>query len=100
MLNHPIPCPHAWRNVFLRALLMAALLATVARSEEDIPQPSGSEDDIRPSVVSRMAATVERRFWDGRVEVKRENTNRGTPDETTKTIVKIEMYPPGILSLV
>jgi hypothetical protein len=84
----------------VRALLTAALLATAAQADEDLRQPAGSEDDIRPSVVSKPAVSAEKRFWQGRVELKRENTERGTPEETTKTTVKIEMYPPGVLSLV
>jgi hypothetical protein len=33
------------------------------------------------------------------LELKRENTNRGTPDETTKTQIKIDAYLDGIVSL-
>jgi hypothetical protein len=80
--------------------LPAGMTAAPAELEEAIRQPSGSEDDIRPAVTSKPARAAERFFWDGRLELKRENTNRGTPDETTKTITKVELYPPGVVSLV
>jgi hypothetical protein len=86
--------------VILPVLLAVLLSASSVEADEVFPQPAGSDDDIRPSVVSKSAATADRRFWDGRVELKRENTGCGTPDETTKTIFKVEMYPPGVLSLV
>ncbi len=33
------------------------------------------------------------------IELKRENTNRGTPEETTKTQIKIDAFLDGIVSL-
>jgi hypothetical protein len=35
----------------------------------------------------------------GRIELKRQNTDRGTPDETTKTTLKIDAYLDGVVSL-
>lgn len=35
----------------------------------------------------------------GRIELKREATNRGTPEETTQTILKMSAYLEGVVSL-
>jgi hypothetical protein len=40
-----------------------------------------------------------RSAWHGRIEVKREATSRGTPEETTKTALKIDTYLDGPVSL-
>ena len=37
--------------------------------------------------------------WHGKIEVKREATSRGTPEETTKTAVKIDTYLDGPIAL-
>jgi len=37
--------------------------------------------------------------WHGKIEVKREATARGTPEETTKTAIKIDTYLDGPVSL-
>jgi hypothetical protein len=94
--------PSFWKSAvdIIRMILIFLLAKSAAEADVNAPQPSGSEDDIRPSVVSTPAVSAERHFWKGRVELKRENTGRGTSDETTKTTLKMEMYPPGVLSLI
>jgi hypothetical protein len=47
----------------------------------------------------REESTSEKMVPRGRIELKRENTNRGTPEETTKTILKISSYLEGVVSL-
>ena len=37
--------------------------------------------------------------WSGKVELKREATSRGTPEETTKTAIKIDTFLDGPVSL-
>jgi len=37
--------------------------------------------------------------WHGRLELKREDTARGTPGESTKTTVRIETFLPGAVNL-
>ena len=47
----------------------------------------------------REESTTEKMVPRGRIELKREATNRGTPEETTKTILKISSYLEGVVSL-
>jgi hypothetical protein len=47
----------------------------------------------------RTESTTEKMVPRGRIDLKREATNRGTPEETTKTILKISSYLEGVVSL-
>jgi hypothetical protein len=47
----------------------------------------------------REESAAEKMVPRGRIELKREATNRGTPEETTKTILKISSYLEGVVSL-
>jgi hypothetical protein len=47
----------------------------------------------------REESTTEKMVPRGRIELKREATNRGTPEETTKTILKMSAYLEGVVSL-
>jgi hypothetical protein len=47
----------------------------------------------------REESTTEKMVPRGRIELKREATNRGTPEETTKTILKVSAYLEGVVSL-
>jgi hypothetical protein len=44
-------------------------------------------------------STTGTKFPRGRIELKRQNTNRGTAEETTKTQLKIDAYLYGFVSL-
>jgi hypothetical protein len=47
----------------------------------------------------RAGITTENKFPRGRIELKRQATNRGTVEETTKTQLKIDAYLDGFVSL-
>ncbi len=64
--------------------LLLLLVASVAQADEDSPGKLGGDRKEVP------------RFY---IELKRENTNRGTPEETTKTQIKIDAFLDGIVSL-
>jgi hypothetical protein len=56
--------------------------------------PTASAANPPPS--STIGASDEPR---GRIELKRDGTSRGTPEETSKTTLRIEGYPDGLVSL-
>jgi len=66
------------------AALLVLLGVNMARAEDDSSGKLAGDGKQRP------------RF---RLELKREFTNRGTPDETSRTQIKIEGYLDGIVSL-
>jgi hypothetical protein len=47
----------------------------------------------------REESITEKMVPRGRIELKRENTNHGTTEETTKTILKMSAYLEGVVSL-
>lgn len=60
-----------------------------------LPGFSHAEEDSK----GRDAAAAAKEVLHGKVELKRQATNRGTPEETTKTVVKIDAYLEGVVSL-
>jgi len=56
------------------------------------PGISRAEEDSRDAAAARELPH-------GKIELKRQATNRGTPGESTKTQLKIDAYPGGFLSL-
>jgi len=66
------------------AALLALLGASMAQAEDDSSGKLAGDSKGAP------------RF---RLELKREFTNRGTPDETSRTQIKIEGYLDGVVSL-
>jgi hypothetical protein len=58
------------------------------------PAPTFADDEDGP--VPIPAAD---RPWHGRVELRRQATSRGTPEETTKTLVRIETFFTGTVDL-
>jgi len=81
--------------VILRATLakiaLAVLCAACFVSPDTVAQQA--QEDLPPSA----AAPTER--WHGRLELKRQNTSRGTPEETTQTTVRIESFFDGVVNL-
>jgi hypothetical protein len=69
---------------FLAAALLGLLVASMAQADEDSPGKLAGDRKEVP------------RFY---FELKREFTNRGTPEETSKTQIKIIAYLDGIVSL-
>lgn len=55
------------------------------------PDESASSEESEP--------TVPNRDWHGRIELKRQNTERGTTDESTKTTLRIESFFKGPIRL-
>lgn len=55
------------------------------------PEESGSSDDSE--------LPDQKREWHGRIELKRQNTERGTSDESTKTTLRIESFFKGPIRL-
>lgn len=60
-------------------------LSGIALADDD--SANGKEDAARKEIRH------------GKIELKREATNRGTPEETTKTQLKIDTYLEGVVSL-
>jgi hypothetical protein len=50
-------------------------------------------------VLAPIVAPADDEAWHGKLELKREATSRGTPDETTKTAIKIDTFLDGPVSL-
>ena len=53
---------------------------------------SGADAEVAEPPAPRAA-------WHGKIELKREATSRGTPEETTKTAIKIDTFLDGPVSL-
>jgi hypothetical protein len=69
---------------FLVAALLVLLVASMAQADDDSPGKLTGDHKEVP------------RFY---IELKRDDTSRGTPEETTKTQIKIDAYLDGIVSL-
>lgn len=54
---------------------------------------------LSPAEKDKGEATADSEIRHGRFELKRQATNHGTPDETTKTQMKIDAYLDGFVSL-
>ena len=57
-----------------------------------------ADTDELPSPAVLHALRTLRDQWHGRVEIKRQNTSRGTPDESTMTQLRIETFFDGPVS--
>jgi len=62
-----------------------------------LPLPGFSH--VEEDSEERDAAAAPKEVLHGKVELKRQATNRGTPEETTKTQLKIDSYLDGFVSL-
>jgi hypothetical protein len=60
-----------------------------------LPDFSHAEEDSE----ERDASAAPKEVLHGKIELKRQATNRGMPEETTKTVVKIDAYLEGVISL-
>jgi hypothetical protein len=69
-----------WRSALLVA---AALAAQHAARADDAPPAAGPPAAARPTE------------WHGLVELSRQATSRGTPEETTRTNFKFDFFPPA-----
>jgi len=73
------------------ALAEGDAVAQTAAEKSDRTRQADSSDD------QRSATADPARRW--RVELKRQNTDRGTPGETTETLVRTELFPDGAISM-
>ncbi len=69
--------------IILLPFLLMLTLPGISRADEDVSDAAAAGKEVRH----------------GKIELKRQNTDRGTPDETTKTTVKISAYLDGFVSL-
>jgi hypothetical protein len=69
-----------------------AATANEADPRSTDPGETGQDSDASGPPASRST-------WHGRIELKRENTSRGTPDESTKTTLRIERFFTGPVAL-
>lgn len=70
------------------AVLLAVLLTgTACAAETEAAASVGTEDVPAPTSTRR-----------GRIELRRQNTERGTPEETTKTTLRLETFLKGAIS--
>ncbi len=74
----------------------AALAAGVALAAEPEALPGGATQDATPS----SDATTSPSPLLGRVELRRQNTNRGDPEEATKTTLRFEAFLTGTVTRV
>ena len=91
---------------FFRAVVVAIALTVVAgnalgaAAEEDWAPPAQEADTDQPlslETLRRLRDSL-RETWHGRIELKRQNTSRGTPDESTQTSLRIETFFDGTVS--
>jgi hypothetical protein len=76
------------------AMLIAGLLAGAACAAE--PEPTPDAKALEQSHSSAAVAPYSAPYT--RVELRRQNTGRGTPDETSRTTLRLEHYLTGTLS--
>lgn len=76
---------HTWAPIITILFFLMLILTSTALAGED------SSD--------RTERITENKFPRGRIELKRQATNRGTVEETTKTQLKIDAYLDGFVSL-
>jgi hypothetical protein len=70
--------------------------------------PAGIPDDEKPSATEpadsdappdESPSSAQSRGWHGLIELKRQNTSRNSPDESTRTTLKIDSFLAGPVSL-
>ena len=90
---------------FAILVMTAAGVASEALAQ---PAPPGSADtagarSAEPATIGRDSDAPDPpasgSTWHGRVELKRENTSRGTPEESTKTTLRVERFLTGTVAL-
>ncbi len=80
-------------------MVPAQVAAQQAPAEQDWSPPvTDADTDELPSPATLRALRLLRDKWHGRVEIKRQNTSRGTPDESTMTQLRIETFFDGPVS--
>ena len=67
-----------------------------APADQDRGHPAGADTETLPALATLRALSEN---WHGRLELKRQNTSRGTPDESTQTTLRIETFFDGPVSV-
>jgi hypothetical protein len=86
------------RLLIATAALLAAATATAqkvtdAPADRDWSPPAVEADTDEPFSFDTLRKL--RDDWHGRLELKRQNTSRGTPDESTQTTLRVERFYEG-----
>ncbi len=72
---------------------MVVLFAACLGSQASAQGSANLEKDAQaPATDGTVPLPVHNERWRGRIELKRQNTSRGTPDESTKTILRVETF--------
>lgn len=86
--------------LFVTALMVSAQVAAqqspAAPAVQDWALPATDADTDEPFSLATLRRLSE--GWHGRLEIKRQNTSRGTPDESTQTSLRIETFFDGAVS--
>lgn len=83
------------------AALLAATTATAqmvadAPADQDWSPPAAEADTDQLFSLDTLRKLGDN--WHGRLEIKRQNTSRGTPDESTQTTLRVERFYDGWLA--
>jgi hypothetical protein len=86
------------------AIAVALSMPCYTRAQQTTAEPAGT--DWTPSATDPdtdeppSSGTLRhlRDNWHGRLEIKRQNTSRGTPDESTQTTLRVETFFDGVIS--
>lgn len=96
----------------VRPAVAAALLVSSAALAQQAPDAPADQDwappavdadtdqPLSPDTVRTLRDRLRGRLddWHGRLEIKRQNTSRGTPDESTQTTLRVETFLDGPVS--
>jgi hypothetical protein len=67
-----------------------------ALADQNWSPPSAEADTDQPFSLDTLRRL--RDNWHGRLEIKRQNTSRGTPDESTQTTLRVERFYDGAVA--
>lgn len=87
-----------WVAGALAATQASAQPAPAAPTDQDWSPPATEADTDQPFSLATLRKLREE--WHGRLEIKRQNTSRGTPDESTQTSLRIETFFEGPVSAI
>ena len=75
-------------------IMIASGVASNALAQPAPPGPAATGGDPDAPASTALDST-----WHGRIELKRESTSRGSPEESTKTTLRIERFLTGTVTL-
>lgn len=88
---------------FIVCCAVGLLFISSAACAQDVQsvtaQDAKSQTAIPESEKAKSGTASEEKWRGGRIEIKRQNTSRGTPEESTKTTFRLEGYFKGTVSL-